>query len=192
MAVSRFWSVTSFCIKLTQDYLAFKFKMIKKFDRPIICLVGSHAFNLNSLPSGALIIWDRIFFHKIIPLWILILYRKMLLKVKIAPIWVDWQTPPFVHNGLHCGAPNIWVGNFFHKMDPLFNMVLCRQLLKILKIGPIWIDWQTPSFVHNGLHELAIFFIKWTPFLLRFCAENCWKLLKIGPFWAKWQTPHFS
>ena len=30
-------------------------------------------------------------------------------KFEIGPNWANWQTPPFVQNSEHCGAPNIWV-----------------------------------------------------------------------------------
>ena len=38
------------------------------------------------------------------------------------------------------------------------------------------------------IHELAIFFIKRTPFEFGFCVENNFK---IGHFWADWQTPQY-
>ena len=63
---------------------------------------------------------------------------------KIAPNCDDWQTPPFVQNSQHCGAPSIWVQIFWHKINPLSISILFRKLLKNFKIGPFWADWPTP------------------------------------------------
>ena len=85
------------------------------------------------------------FFHKRYPLWILILYKKMFLKVKIGPVWADWPTPPFVQNGPHCRTPNTWVRKFFHKTDPLLILILCKKTLENFQNGPFWANWQTPN-----------------------------------------------
>ena len=100
--VCQFWSVATFCIKLTQNYFAFQIQNAQKNWLAHICLVGSHAFDQNGPPHGALITWDFSFFHNIYPLWIWILYRKILSQnwsnlgrladFLICPFWPNWQT----------------------------------------------------------------------------------------------------
>ena len=55
--------------------------------------------------------------------------------------------PPIFQNGPQNGASNTWVGNFFHKTDPLWIWILWRENLKNFKIGQFWADWQTPQYV---------------------------------------------
>ena len=73
MAMCQFWSVSTFCIKMTHNYFVFQILNDKQIDRSILGLVGSHAFDQNGPPHGALITWDDNFLPKIYPLWILIL-----------------------------------------------------------------------------------------------------------------------
>ena len=49
---------SKFYIKLTQNVLYLKFKMIKKNWAAHIWLVGSHALDQNGPPHGYLITWD--------------------------------------------------------------------------------------------------------------------------------------
>jgi hypothetical protein len=124
----------------------------------------------------------------------LILYRKMMLKVNIGPIWADWPTPPFVQNCPLCRAPNTWVsqflnwsilarsfktppqngasntwvGNFFHKTYSLFNFLCARNwtILGWLPDPPI-----CPKMIHNmgpKIKELPFFSTNWPPFILDF------------------------
>ena len=58
--------------------------------------------------------------------------------------------PPIFQNGPQNGASNTWVGNFFHKTDPLWIWILCSKKFKNFKIGQFWADWQTPQYVQNG------------------------------------------
>ncbi len=127
-------------------FLILNSKWSKKNLSAHIWPVGSHAFDQNGPPHGALITWDGKFFLKRYPLWISIWYWKMFLKVKIGQILAVWPTPPFVQNGPHCWAPNTWVGNFFHKTDPLSILILCKKMLKNFQIGQFRADWQTPHF----------------------------------------------
>ncbi len=106
--------------------------------------------------------------------------------------------PPIFQSGPQNGTLNTWIGNFFHKTDPLLILILCRKLFINFKIGQFWADWQTPQYVQNGPKygaqntRVGIFFIILAPFQFGFCTRNCWKFFKIGPFLADWQTPYVS
>ena len=67
------------------------------------------------------------FFHEMNPLSIWILYRKFLKNFEIGPNWADWQTPPIVQNGQNCGALNIGVYIFWHKIDPPLNLQFAKE-----------------------------------------------------------------
>ena len=156
--------------------------------------VGSHAFDQNGPPHGALITWAGKFFLKRYPLWIWILYMKMFLKVKIGQILADWPTPPLVQNGPHCRAPNTRVGNFFHKTDPLWIWILWKIKLNNLQMGSLLADWQTPHFSKrpqkwDPKYMNWQFFHKTDPLLILILCRKLFINFKIGQFWADWQTP---
>ena len=102
----------------------------------------------------------------------------MFKNFKIGQFWADWQTPQYVQNGPQCRALNAWVGNFFHKTDPLLILILFEKKLKNLQIGQLWADRQTPLFFKTAhkmgpqIHELGIFFIKRPPFNSYFVWEK--------------------
>ena len=151
--------------------------MIKKIWSAHIWPVGSHAFDQNGPQNqnGVIITWD-VNLLKIYLLWILILYRKLLLKFKIGPIWADWPTPPFVQKGLHCRSPNTSVSNFL--MDPLLILFFCKKI-EIFWNWSILCQLADPSFfkmAHNmgpQIHEKAIF-SKWNPFN----SDFVWKIVQ--------------
>ena len=138
------------------------------------------------------------FFHKRYPLWILILYRKMFSNVKIGPVCADWPTPPFVQNGPHSRAANTWVSTFFHKTDPLWILILCEKKLQNFSNRPILGRSADPPFFKTArkmgpqIHELAIFFIKRTPFEFGFCVGNCSKFFKSVDYGPIGRPPNMS
>ena len=64
--------------------------------------------------------------------------------------WANWQTHPFIHNGHHCGAPNVWFCNFRLKIDPLSICILYKKFFENFQIGSVLADWQTPLFGLNN------------------------------------------
>ena len=153
-------------------------------------LVGRHSFNQNGLPHRAHNTWD-VLFPEIYPLKIFILCRKLLKNFKIGPLWVEWQTPPFVRNGPHCRAPDTCLGNFFLQTNSISIWILCRKLLKIFVIGPFWADWQT-LFCQNDPEyraqntEVGNFSTKLTKIWILY--EKLLRNFKIGLFGADRQT----
>ena len=126
---------------------------------PPIVQNGPHCRAVNT--------WVSKFFHKTDLLLILIFVKhrwKFFRSVHSGPI----GRPPIFQNGPQNGASNTWVGNFFHKTDPHLILILCEKKLKNFQIGPFWADQMGPQ-----IHELAIFFIKQTPFEFGFCVGNC-------------------
>ena len=120
----------------------------------------------------------------------------MFLKVKIGQILADWPTPPFLQNGPHCRAPNTWVGNIFHKTDPLLILTLCTKKLKNFQIGQFRADWQTPHFSKRppkwGLKYMSWqFFHKTDPLCIWILYKKLLKNFQIGPFLADWQISNF-
>ena len=146
-------------------------KLSKKIDQPLFGRSAAMRFNKTACRMGPKLHDMAIYFN--IPPLNFDFAQENVPKVQIGPIWADWPTPPFVQNGPHCRAPNTRV-SIFYKMDPLLILILQKKLLKIFQIGPFWADWQTPYFSKRPakqIHELAIFFIKWTPWNSDFAQE---------------------
>ena len=193
--------------------------MIKKVWSAHFWPVGSHAFGQNGPPHGALTKWDGNFFHKRYPLWILILYRKMFSNVKIGPVWAGWHIfsenrpplnsdfvwrkvekfsnrpilgwsadPPLFKTARKMGPQIHELAIFYIKRTP-FEFGFCvgksSKILKLDNSGPIGRPLNISKTAHNmgpQIHELAIFFIKQTPFQFWFCSIYDWKIFKLVHF----------
>ena len=112
--------------------------------------------------------WD--FFYKTDPLLILTLCEKKLKNFQIGSFWVDQQTLPFLKTARKMGPQIHELAFFFINRTP-FEFGFCveksSKILKLDNSGPIGRPPNMSKTAHNmgpKIPELAIFFIKQTPF----------------------------
>ena len=114
--------------------------------------------------------WVSTFFHKTDPLWILILCEIELKIFQIGPFWADRQTPHFSKTARKMGPQIHELAIFCIKRTPFefgFCVGNCSKFFKSVDCGPIGRPPNMSKTAHNmgpKIPELAIFFIKQTPF----------------------------
>ena len=145
------WNL-SLKLETTIKSFIYKFQLMAVGWPAKIKLVGRHAFNQNCLPHWALTTGDIIFFYKIYPCCILILYqillwillRTLLNKIENLKLGRLADTTIYPKRQTLWGPINISL-HFWHKIEPLSIRFCTENCWKISKLP--WL--ADPLFVQN-------------------------------------------